>query len=77
MKQPYLVSYDYGQGALWAFVLAESRADITSRHPDVDVVDAPPAWMSRAELEVLDTIDIDRPEGTWLAVEPGTDPSRD
>jgi hypothetical protein len=74
MKQRQLVSYDYGQGALWAFVLAESADEIRRRHPELKIVDAPPAWMTKVELSEIETIDIDRPEGTWLAIPPSDDP---
>jgi len=32
-------------------------------------MEEPPSWMSPEEREELETIDIDRPEGTWLAVQ--------
>jgi hypothetical protein len=31
MKRKFLVSYDYGMGGAWAYVLAESEADIAAR----------------------------------------------
>jgi hypothetical protein len=71
MKRRHLVRYDYGQGALWTFVLAESPTEITSRHPELTIVDEPPTWLSGAQLEGLETIDLDRLDGTWLGAPPG------
>lgn len=62
MSQSYLVVYDYGQGGLWAFVIASSPEEITSRYPAVTVWDEPPSWMSEEELADIaraTTIDID------------------
>lgn len=47
MDQPrFLVVYDYGQGGVWAYVLADSRADILACYPELTVVEGPPSWMS-------------------------------
>jgi hypothetical protein len=35
MKQRHLVTNDCGEGALWAFVFAESTDEIRRRHPDL------------------------------------------
>jgi hypothetical protein len=42
----FLVSYDYGQGALWWWIAAEAPADITAAFRDVEVLESPPAWWS-------------------------------
>lgn len=70
MKRRHLITYDYGQGALWAFLLAESPEEIRTRHPELTIVEEPPTWMTQEELAEIETIDIDRPEGTWLALPP-------
>jgi hypothetical protein len=69
MKRPYLVAYDYGQGAVWAYISAESPGQITDQFPDFAVLEAPPSWMTedvRKTLEARMTFDIDNPTG-WLA----------
>jgi hypothetical protein len=69
MKVRYLVAYDYGQGAVWAFIHAESPAAITDQFPDFSIVESPPNWMTdevRRNLEARMTFDIDNPTG-WLA----------
>jgi len=61
MKHPYLVLYDYGQGGVWAYILAESKAQIRNTFPDLVVHDEPPKWMSAEELDSIRkkmTIDI-------------------
>jgi hypothetical protein len=63
MKRLLLVAYDYGQGAVWAYVLAESRDAIAQGFPELQVVDEPPSWMTddhRRRLEAR-MEDIDQP----------------
>jgi hypothetical protein len=72
MKRPFLVLYDYGQGGLWAHLIAESENQIRSRHPELVILEARPAWMSAEEESQLETIDIDDVTATWLAVPPDT-----
>jgi hypothetical protein len=57
----FLVAYDYGQGAVWAFVQADSKEQIAREFPELTVADTLPEWMSRPELERLEremTFDI-------------------
>jgi hypothetical protein len=68
MKRRFLTAYDYGQGAVWTYVLATSEDEITQRFPELAIVDDLPAWMTeevRATLEAH-TEDIDAP-GSKLA----------
>jgi hypothetical protein len=61
MKTPHLVAYDYGQGAVWAIVIAESTAQIRGDFPELTVVNDRPAWMTDDELakvEKVHTYDI-------------------
>lgn len=69
MKRGFLVLYDYGQGGVWAFINAKSRAEIKGRFPELEVVDERPRWMSGevlARIREKMTFDIDSPQG-WLA----------
>ena len=66
MKQPYLVVYDYGQGGVWAFVLAESPERIKAVFRDLDVVEDRPTWLTEERAKNLPTFDVDAPEG-WIA----------
>jgi len=70
MKTKHLVIYDYGQGGLWAFVLAESSAEIERRYPELKVVREIPGWMTdelRARLEATETYDLEAPPSGLLA----------
>ncbi len=49
----HLVAFEYGTGQVWGYIRARSTADIESHVPEVDVVDAPPAWMGEGELRSL------------------------
>lgn len=67
-KRRYLASYDYGQGGLWGFIYAESIDEITSRFPEIDVVDSPPEWMDDEYIDMLGerSEDIDGPYHGFL-----------
>lgn len=69
MKQSFLVVYEYGQGGVWAYVSARSKADIVSRYSQLTVVDKPPRWMTAAQRKRLQQtmrFDIDDPTD-WLS----------
>jgi len=46
----YYVAYEYGSGAAWAFVKAETPADVVAELPELDVYDTPPEWMTIEDL---------------------------
>jgi hypothetical protein len=46
MMDGFFVAYEYGSGAAWAYVRAETRAEVVAELPEVDVYDAPPEWMT-------------------------------
>jgi len=47
----FLVAYDYGQGGLWGVLIAPSATAITTRYPELAVVETLPPWMTPADLE--------------------------
>ncbi len=49
----YLVSYEYGHGKAWAFVLAGSPEEIVAAEPALDVVAEPPAALTPSDLQTL------------------------
>ncbi|MGH2809838.1 MAG: hypothetical protein ACRDIA_03030 [Actinomycetota bacterium] len=66
----FLVVYDYGQGGAWAFVAAKSASDITTRFPELKVVDRPAGWMMKEDVERIQrdaTYDLDEPAKGILA----------
>lgn len=66
-RQRFLTVYDYGQGAVWVYLLAESEGEIATRFPQLRVVESPPAWMTESDLEKVRTVDIDDPDDGFLA----------
>jgi hypothetical protein len=66
MRKRHLVCYDYGQGGLWAYVYADSPEEIAVKFRDLEVIAAPPAWLTSEEQAKLETYDVDCPDG-WLA----------
>lgn len=70
MKRPFLTVYDYGQGGVWLVLLAESPHEISTKYPELTVVDDPPESMSAEELRQIKaerTLDIDDTSDTFLA----------
>jgi hypothetical protein len=52
MKEKFLVAVDYGQGGVWGYIYAESRAEIEDKFPELAIVDEEPEWLetdSRSE----------------------------
>ena len=56
MKSEYLVAYDYGMGGLWAYVRAESEAEILAAFPELQVVHERPHWMDVKRAATLDKL---------------------
>lgn len=69
IKKKFLVVYEYGMGAVWAYILAQSRKNLSEAFPQLRIVDSPPAWMTDADLERIQqrmTIDIDDTSDPFL-----------
>lgn len=71
MKTEYLARYDYGTGAVWSYLTADSAAQIRERFPQLRVVTDRPGWLTddkdRLPREQM-TIDIDDTENAFHAV---------
>jgi len=71
MDQEFFVLHEYGQGGLWAIVLAKSAEQVRQRFPTVQVFDALPRTLSAetiAAIRTAGTQRIDaRPIQGWLA----------
>ena len=59
-SEPFLACYDYGQGAIWLLMDAESTAAIESAYPFLRAFASAPAWMSPAEERHLRAELIDK-----------------
>lgn len=69
-KQTFLVVYDYGQGAIWGYVVAESVEQIKSEFPELEVAHERPNWMTEereARIRRNRTVDIDERDKGFLA----------
>ena len=66
MKKRYLVSQDYGQGGLWTYLYAESPEEIAAKYRDLEVIVAPPAWLTSELQAKLKKYDVDCP-CDWVA----------
>jgi hypothetical protein len=59
----FLVSYEYGHGKAWAFVVADSPEQIVAAAPALDIVAEPPATLTEMDLAALRShrVRLDRP----------------
>jgi hypothetical protein len=64
----FYVAYEYGSGAAWAFVKANTAEEVVAELPEVDVYDTPPDWMTvedlhqvreHASLDIHETASVD------------------
>ena len=70
MKRPFLTVYDYGQGGVWLYLLAESEEQIRGRYPDLQIVEKPPPSMDKeqlADIRARRTLDINDGTDPFLA----------
>lgn len=49
----HLVAYEYGSGAAWGYIVAESREAIAAQVPEVEIHDRPPTWMTDDDVAVV------------------------
>jgi hypothetical protein len=70
VKSKYLVVYDYGQGGVWSFIYARDAIEITTKYPELKVVEETPTWLKGDELKSIEanrTFDIEKEPSGWLA----------
>lgn len=63
-KTKFLISYDYGMGAVWGFVRAENERAIADQFPELAVSNEVPEWMTAdyiAELEKSSSFELSDP----------------
>ncbi|MEA2001963.1 MAG: hypothetical protein U9N84_08785 [Actinomycetota bacterium] len=46
----FYVAYEYGSGAAWAFVRADTADEVVAEFPELDVYETPPEWMTIDDL---------------------------
>jgi hypothetical protein len=68
LKTEFLAVYDYGQGGLWVRIVARNRDEIAQKYPFLTVFDVRPGWMSVADYNKIETLDIEQPPNNWLAL---------
>jgi hypothetical protein len=61
----YLVSYDYGTGGLWVYILASSPEAITERYPELKVWLSKPKWWGLPHEEGIRTYRLDTLDDEW------------
>ena len=63
----FYVAYEYGSGAAWAFVKAETADEVVAEMPELDVYDTPPEWMTVEDLHrVREHASVDMNEAASL-----------
>ena len=61
MLVDYLAAYDYGTGAVWIVVSAQSADAITHQYPELQVVDERPVWLDDKSYARLERHRLDAP----------------
>jgi hypothetical protein len=46
----FFVAYEYGSGAVWAYVKADTADEVVAEFPELDVYETPPEWMTVEDL---------------------------
>ncbi len=65
--QAHLVAYEYGAGAAWGYVLADTVEEIENLLPEVDVYNLPPLWMSMDDIHRLrEHVTVELADGDYL-----------
>jgi hypothetical protein len=67
VESAYLTAYDYGQGGVWTFIVAESPEAIREKYPQLEIVAEPPPWMLEHGVEKIRTVHISDSEDPFLA----------
>ena len=65
-RSAFLTLYDYGQGDIWTFLLADSEAEIREAYPQLEVVSVPPPWMTSDHLRLIRTVEIKDTDDPFL-----------
>jgi hypothetical protein len=65
MKKPFVIEYDYGQGAVWAYLYAWSKGQIEREFPELGVHEHPSERMREYASGL--TLDIDKKDEGFLA----------
>jgi hypothetical protein len=69
-KKAFLVVYDYGQGGVWAVIMARSKREIEKKYPGLKIYRRKPFFMKKAMYDAIAadmTVDIDDEPTGWLA----------
>ena len=68
MKKKFLTAYDYGQGGIWRFILAESEQQLNEQYPELTVFHEYPNWMDAEIIETLEqlVLNIEDSESEFL-----------
>ena len=63
----FLAVYDYGQGAVWLRIVAESKDDIAGQYPSLHILSKRPAWMTATYESRIRTVNLDDQNDPFLA----------
>ena len=69
-KQKFLAVYDYGQGGVWAMIIAHNQSEIEQKYPGLRLYSTKPEFLSQGSYDNIVkhmTIDIDDEPVGWLA----------
>ncbi|MEJ1390550.1 MAG: hypothetical protein RPU34_06600 [Candidatus Sedimenticola sp. (ex Thyasira tokunagai)] len=59
MKNKFLAVYDYGMGAIWRYIWAESPDEIRKKYPELEILEKEPSWFSEDYKKTIRICDLD------------------
>ncbi len=66
MKKKFLTVSDYGMGAVWTYILANSAKDVSDKYPKLTVLDKEPDWFDSSMRMDITVVDVDDPPNAFL-----------
>jgi hypothetical protein len=60
LRQPFLACYDYGQGGIWVFIVAESAREITDAYPELSIAERTPDWVTPDAMQRIPRLDLNQ-----------------
>jgi len=59
MKNKFLAAYEYGSGAVWIVIHANSFDDVKTLYPDLRLIDPKPDWLTDEKLAEINPRFVD------------------
>jgi len=54
----FLTCYDYGTGGIWRYIIANSKQQILTKYPELEIADSIPKWMNQDLINQINDLTI-------------------